>query len=438
MIPSSNARIALVAVIALACCLTPPLLSSHGILRACANDEDPGLREGLQLLKSKDPAERKRGLGLLVELKSRPDEIAPHILKRLRDVDSGVRRAAAEGFAVLGIGDREVLTALEKSLKDTDEFVRVAAASSLGRLDPKNESGLVVLHTILDDAKHSHCHSSALRALHGFGPRLHASLPHILAAFDRMDNALRYPALQLFTLMGRSALPATSRILDCLDAKEEFIRSGALSAIAALGPESAERAIPRIEALYERSDREERNTIFNAVITLGPLALPLTCAHLQSGSPGEPQRCAGIRALGTMGAKAVPTIGQFITSRSPMEASLAIEALGAANAPSTEKIPHLVKGMGTTDPVIQMMIAGMLAGFDEEAVPALVEVLRGSDRQSVRLAIRSLGLMGRLAAPALPQLEHISRSGQNDLSEAAARLVEKLKTDLKGDAGASD
>src|SRR5216683_3262674 len=75
------------------------------------------------------------------------------LVKRLKDADNDVRRAAAKSLGEAGADAKTAVGALSQALKDNDLFVRRFAAQALGMIGPDAKDSVPSLAVLLKDGK---------------------------------------------------------------------------------------------------------------------------------------------------------------------------------------------------------------------------------------------------------------------------------------------
>lgn len=172
-------------------------------------DKGPNLDELVSRLRDTDSAVRFRALSYVGAMKPYPKEIAPHVIRLLKDPNHNVRANAAEALgnlrnALPDLGARfpESVPRLIALLSDRDpgdkhQSVRRSAAYALGHLGvPAKAAVPTLLKLAADKGEDASVRTEAVRALGGIG---HAS-PEVMAALtsllgDRARINENYPTV---------------------------------------------------------------------------------------------------------------------------------------------------------------------------------------------------------------------------------------------------
>jgi hypothetical protein len=162
---------------------------------------------------------------------------------------------------------------------------------------------------------------------------------------------------------------------------------------------------------------------------LGPLAKPavpelqrLLCTNFWHSSIKE-----AAFALATIGPEGIAALTNAVQPQTEWSGMCAIWALGQHPEAGTNCIPFLItattsKSEGTAEGAIEVL--GLFHVDAVEVVPALTNLLAGTNSQLSQRAARSLGHFGRQAASALPLLEAMTNNPA--LKDAALEALQKI------------
>jgi HEAT repeat protein len=119
-----------------------------------------------------------------------------------------------------------------------------------------------------------------------------------------------------------------------------------------------------------------------------------------------------IKALGAEGAAALPTLEALLRDDSETVVQTAAMAMGDLGASAAPAVPALLDAMGRYPG--NAFIAQTLKELKGAAVPAMVEVLQGSDPDMKKQVATIAATLGAAGEPALPALIAILNGGDPD------------------------
>ncbi len=118
-------------------------------------------------------------------------------------------------------------------------------------------------------------------------------------------------------------------------------------------------------------------------------------------------RSAGyqLAQMGPEGAKAIPVLIEMLSDVNPVARESAAQALGQFGPAAKEAVPALIAAIDDTESSVRHQAVYSLGYIgDEQAVPALMDVLKEGDDTLISAACSSLEAMKEKAAPAVPLL----------------------------------
>ena len=128
-------------------------------------------------------------------------------------------------------------------------------------------------------------------------------------------------------------------------------------------------------------------------------------AQLKEKDPAVRQDA--VRALGVIGAEAVPRLAEALADDNRDARTAAADALGSMGPDAKAAVPALNAALHDADSGVRRHAAfalGIIDPQDRSVVPALVESLKDGDLEVRRLAAVALGRLGREAKAAVPAL----------------------------------
>lgn len=303
------------------------------------------------------------------------------------DDSMAVRYASAYALGV--IKDVAAEPALKSAAKSDDQFMHMLGEWAIARLHP--EDAEAVKNAVEDlvagmKSKNANIRAAAARCLSEMEAPRELLAPVLLNALSDADPTVVVNIRELIVTLGPEATPRLIKALEI-----EGLRMHALAILRQLGPD-AKAAIPALIETLQVPNGEVQGETMMVLGGLGAAAAPATTAiskFLTNPSPGLQQ--SALYALGSIGQAAKPAIAQIAPL---LESDVEFTKVAAGWA-----IAHI-------DPT---------SAAASKAIPVLAAALTtGSDL--VRLeAAKSLGMLGKQAAPAK---EALSKAANDDKSDA--------------------
>jgi HEAT repeat protein len=145
-----------------------------------------------------------------------------------------------------------------------------------------------------------------------------------------------------------------------------------------------------------------------------------------SAEPGSAQETQSIVAIRSIGTNAVPRLVQMLVARDinvQQSAATGFEILGALGAPAIPALTNLLYG---TNPVENVLAANSLGHIGLPALAALMDALTNHSYNVATLAALSLPEMGTNALPAVPVFLRDLRSRNHFVRERATDALGNL------------
>jgi HEAT repeat protein/lysophospholipase L1-like esterase len=173
-------------------------------------------------------------------------DASPALFHALADNRQGVRWAAADALAAIGLLPGDDAARLRDALANPDDYVRAFAAWELGELGaPASEEAASVAPLLADPvAGVRSAAATALGRLGKGGPAIADALGHALRDASWPE---RWRAARALGIIGPSADSAVPFLAVALTDRDEHVRREAAKALGRLGP-AAERALPALVA----------------------------------------------------------------------------------------------------------------------------------------------------------------------------------------------
>jgi HEAT repeat protein len=317
--------------------------------------------------------------------------------------------AASRYFARLALAqirqDAESLRLLAEVLSDKDATLRTGAARALGAFPAHAETIRPTLRKVLDDPDGS-VRAAAAVSLHLL--KRDPQALDVLAAClkDAQAEVRSTAALELGYNLAAEARTAVPALIERLWDDDVTVRSAAAESLGRIGPE-AKAAVPALQAMLADDQGEDLHSVAAEALSL----------------------------IGPVARAAVPTLKQRLDSLDPYVRACAALALWHIEKDnSTEKM--LVPLLEHRNYRVRVMAAEAIWRQHEHprAVPALLEVLRGTDfsgpwagGNQAFMAIRALGRIGPKAAPALPDIRDRLTSEDAELRRTARTAIQAIE-----------
>jgi HEAT repeat protein len=369
----------------------------------------------------KDPDPRVRQLAAETLGKQSAESAVPSLAQSLKDVDKGVREAAAK--ALEQIGTKAILE-LVGMLGDEDESVRLGSIKVLWRLPAdasefRSKEALAALTAALkDEVVDVRIHSAMI--LGNIGPDAKPALPALIEASKDTGNlgpqlgatpgsvteAAIQAALKLDPECGEVlAAAALPHLIAALQSENGALVQAAGFALARLGTH-AKPALPAIKTAQKRKRGAFSDIALAAALKAAGGEAFLIELVLDEQAPLD-HRVNAISNLGRDGSdRSIATLMKALDDREPSIRTAAVDGLRSCGPKAKPAIPKLIEALAD-DKIRDYSVTFALSAIGPDAITAMIEVLKDAD---ARLVIRfrvaeTIGRMGLKAKPALSALE---------------------------------
>ncbi len=385
-------------------------------------------------LEHEDAATRWRAARALASIGPPAVAAATPLTKSLSDADPLVRAHAARALGTLGEGAKTSIHALLKATGDEDKRVRRASLMAVLQLKP----GAGVIMPLVVKALEDQDPSVIMPALHTLAETGDAAVPMLVDALK--NDKARYWALLGLADLGPKAKSAVEPLARVLSDEKPEIRMQAALALAEIGPD-AKSAVP---ALVKSAADQQMSVRYASSFALARIGGKDGIPTLQTSAKSEDPM---LRLIGTWGLaqispddqqivkQAVDAIVAALESKDARVRAGAIRAMTELKAPSELVQPVFERAIADVDPqviastaealvaqgakavprvanglksdklrLISVRILTRIGPAAVEAVPALVEAMKGDDlefRREVQLALAAIGPSATAAMPEL-------------------------------------
>jgi HEAT repeat protein len=359
-------------------------------------------------------------------------------LEALKDPDPKVRSAAAEALGFFPNHSDDVKKALIAVLNDPDVSPRRAAVLALGRVGERDHSVEELVKKYLDDPdKQTQMNATIAMALLGTWDE--KEIPTLGEALGNKNESTAKGASKALSMIGEQNPEKVIPVLvEALDSKTPVAAVHALPALKKL-KKQAGPALPKIIAMYEKSDEDTRSDILDAVSAIdesGDFAVPICLKALREDNPLDRREAlialmrfrskaptffdslveelkdkdvenrllalGLIRGLGPDLGKAAPEIIQLLTDPDMRVRNSAISTLGSIKSPRAEVIEALQKALNDRDyrtRVAAVNALRVIGKSEPERVTPILEQALGAE---------SYDPVKRLETAALEELKNTS------------------------------
>jgi HEAT repeat protein len=307
---------------------------------------------------------------------------------------------------------------LVEALKDMQPGVRRAAADALEAIGPAAIPTVVKAFPLAADPQSGVAREEVLKLLKRFGPKAAKEAKGVIEALKSPEPAVRRAAVEFFASLGPAAVPV---LAEALQRNDQTLREGALMGLASLGPD----AIPELVKTLKDKDEKVRVASARALAQMGPKAKTAVAALAEALRDTPAVRLAAREALGSVGKEAVPFLVQALKDKDDVIRLLAVQGLGRLGPEAKTAIPALIEALKDRHRIVSDIAWNTLRQLGDEAVPSLLEAL--ADKENP-LAIRLLGtLRAKSAVPKLiklledpdPRRRELAASTLGDIGAAA-------------------
>ncbi len=423
----------------------------------------PGASEAVptltKLLESKSPTVRANAALALANLGDAGKTAIPQLAKLAVDPEVSVRRAAMQSLHTMKPGKEVMVPLMIGVFKETEPSVLLPALQSLA------EMGDAAVPALIDASKTKEGRYWACLALGEIGPAAKDAVPALKELVSAEEPEIRLQAIIALGQIGPDAAPAAESVTKALseeqtgvryaaafalgkmqakdavkelaktsESKDSFLRMLGAWAIAKIQPDDKEAARRAVEQIVELLKSKEPRLRQGAAVALTELHAPAEIVgpaleEMMQDSDEAVRACA-IKAVGSMGAKAVP--GATKALKNPKLREAAVQVLTETGPLAEPAVPDLIALLSDPDAELRGNVQLALAGVGPKAVSAVPALVRSltTDKQVGRVkytACVALGRIGPGAVAAIPSLEKGLKSEDPVLRLACVWAMFRIK-----------
>lgn len=388
-------------------------------------------------LKDKDPLVRANAVRALGQMGQAAQRSTEQITQLLADQDDTVRRATVLALREIRPDRQITLPLISKLLEKSEPSTRTlilgvlaeqgkAAVPALKEALPNPNTrywACLVIAEIGPDAKetvpellqavkdeHPEVRHEALMALAATGDTSQATIDAATTALADRENSVKYAAAYVLGSIGPAAAKATSQLQTLLRSEDPFLRTVGAWALGKSTQNNSQAYAQSIDYLLQSLQHENRDVRLAAIEAIDDLdpepskVLPGLIKAFESQEGVIATNVAD--ALVDMGKAAVGPVAQEL--KNPKLRRAAVVVLGRIGPDAKDAVPALVEALrGETDKDARREIFMSLSNIgpaSDAIVPELLKDLKSEDIQLKAGATYALGAMGASAKEALPEI----------------------------------
>ncbi len=378
----------------------------------------------LELLHDREPAVRATAASSLPYVAPSAEEMVHVLVAALQDEEYEVQSAASRALAVIG---KAAAAAIGDALQPGSQAGRMACVRALSYLESAAIDAVPALSEALHDANEEVSEFTA-RVLGDMGPAASRAVPSLIEVLSNAQESVRRSAARALGKIGQPS--ALSSLLAALGDDSELVREGVVEAIGDLGLPTPEIVSALAVFLGDRA-RGPANASIRALGKLGAAALPSVFQAI--GSDQEDRRRDAVQVLAKSApppAEAAPALIQALADESSWIRSLAADALGALGGIAAEVVPALIAALRDEEKDVRVHAVAALGKIGlaaEDVVAALVGALSDADAEVRSAAVRAMGMIISQRPDLVSVLiETLSRDPDRDVRESAAEALGKV------------
>lgn len=367
-----------------------------------------------------------------IENKNRLAPYVPLIIAAAGDSDEDARRWAYYALTDIGLSETEQLKLYIHGLDDPHEEVCEMAAGRLKRLAATADLNEAVPGLCRLVARGKTGSRTACEVLQLAGPAAAHAVPTLVAALESDDPFLVANAAEAIWVISGNAdgfLPALRRLLIA----PEVGAATACNVVSSIGPAAAPLATELVQ-LLKVPDWDLQWATAEALGATRSGDPKVVRALVEALDHESGLVCStAARALGQIGAPAVPKLRRLLTDGDSDHQMSALAALGqmAPGTPETSAVLPILRQLLHHPEQDRRAWAAIALGKiarSADAVPVLIEVLREIDRPfAAKLAAEALAAIGRRANAALGALRELVGNDDEEVRNAVASAIEAIE-----------
>ncbi len=365
------------------------------------------------------------------------EDVARHI-QRLKSKDWREQRSAAAALEKLGPAAKDAVPALIQALKDKNWAVRSRAAEALEQVWPADKKAVPALTRALKD-EIAWVRTRAAGALGRMGPEARQAVPQLIQATQDKDIEVAQRAVWALGRVGSAADDTVSALIRALgDTDRLELRRWAVNALVRIGPPALPQLVETLKTplSYNRyrapAALKTIPPICQALAKMGPAASEATPALIRLlGHSNWGVRYGAAEAIAAIGPANKQVALVLVRAlrddpENPYQQTVCLHAvagLGRIGPVSEEVLPALIQALSDKRDRVRVHVTKALVQIGPPAVPALVQALPD---KNVWVGKSILKILLEIGPPATPQLIAVLKGKDSRVRAAAAKALGQL------------
>jgi len=370
------------------------------------------------------------GLG---KMAGRAEEVVPALREAAKDREAKVREAALLALAQLAPEPEEKIRSLVRLLRATDEQVRGNSVRELGELAKAHPSALRGLATALR-GNDSRAVNTAAYSIGYLGPKGKDAASSLVSALARHKDRVRISVVQALSRIEADPNAVVTLGMKLARSKDHGERVAGFTALGAFAGQSR-TALRVVQKGLKDDDRVVRDSVLRG-FSIGRKGhsslISLLRDFLRQGDTSTQYNA--ICALGSIGPGArsvVPTLIPFLSGGMHLKLATlkALSSIGPGALPALPTLRRMLKDEDFNEIIRAVEVIGHLGDGARIAVPELMALLDyrvGNVRAEAAVALARLGKHSREALPRVHEMSASSTTLLKEKAEEALKIYREI------------
>lgn len=337
--------------------------------------------------------------------------------ERLNSPDPKTRASAFRELKERSKTDRskkEFSAAILGALKNKDESIRLFAVQTVGNIGPDAAGTIPLLNQALKENREPLA-SSAQAALVKIGS---ASVPVLIEDLKDKNDPVNHRASEALIQMSSFSVLALMQMWKEEESHEDSAAGETLGKIAVMEPQ-------KIVPYLQDEDSRFVGSVSDFLVAVGSPSVASLIDVLTDPLLRSHAGAAAVQTLSKIGTPAVPALVGTLKSSDAVTRSYSATALGNMGPSAADAVPVLVQNAVSSDQDRDESSA--LVKIGSASVPALIQILKGTDKEAKLRAINILAQLGPRAHEAMPEVNAILNDSDPRLRGAAEQTMKRIK-----------